>query len=206
MTNTCHSRWTQCYCQKGPWARDERHPHIFSTRYGKNRLPSIDQSALKAPWRISFLYWMCVFRQWSSKSSFWKCISSSAKLCNFDPLCRCQEARQHKHSKRSYECHVSSREVNASATLNSSEVSTLPGISEQAIHLAFPNGAVRELERPLPGFDDIEQAVRDFQAGEFLVVLDNEDRENEGDLIIAAEMVSYRANLGFGISLVEDST
>ncbi|KAH0582903.1 hypothetical protein H2248_010804 [Termitomyces sp. 'cryptogamus'] len=35
-------------------------------------------------------------------------------------------------------------------------------------------------------FDPIESALAAFQAGEFLVVMDSEDRENEGDLIIAA--------------------
>jgi len=33
----------------------------------------------------------------------------------------------------------------------------------------------------------VEQAVEAFRRGEFLVVMDSEDRENEGDLIVAAE-------------------
>jgi 3,4-dihydroxy 2-butanone 4-phosphate synthase/GTP cyclohydrolase II len=36
----------------------------------------------------------------------------------------------------------------------------------------------------------IEQAVEDFKAGKFLIVVDDEDRENEGDLAIAAEAVT----------------
>ncbi len=36
----------------------------------------------------------------------------------------------------------------------------------------------------------IEEAIEDFKAGEFVVVVDDEDRENEGDLIIAAEKVT----------------
>ncbi|KAG6853627.1 hypothetical protein C0991_002687 [Blastosporella zonata] len=35
-------------------------------------------------------------------------------------------------------------------------------------------------------FDPIESSLAAFGAGEFLVVMDSEDRENEGDLIIAA--------------------
>ena len=35
-------------------------------------------------------------------------------------------------------------------------------------------------------FDPIEDALAAFAAGEFLVVMDDEDRENEGDLIISA--------------------
>ncbi len=38
--------------------------------------------------------------------------------------------------------------------------------------------------------DKIEDAIEDFRAGKFVVVVDDEDRENEGDLIIAAEKVT----------------
>lgn len=41
-----------------------------------------------------------------------------------------------------------------------------------------------------PGFDSIESTIDAFRKGEFIVVLDDEDRENEGDLIIAAEDVT----------------
>ena len=33
---------------------------------------------------------------------------------------------------------------------------------------------------------DIEAAINDFAEGKFVIVVDDEDRENEGDLIIAA--------------------
>ena len=36
----------------------------------------------------------------------------------------------------------------------------------------------------------IEEAVKDFKEGKFVIVVDDEDRENEGDLIIAAEMIT----------------
>jgi len=36
----------------------------------------------------------------------------------------------------------------------------------------------------------IEEAIADFQEGKFLIVVDDEDRENEGDFIIAAEKVT----------------
>ena len=36
----------------------------------------------------------------------------------------------------------------------------------------------------------IEEAVEDFRRGEFVIVVDDEDRENEGDLIIAAEKIT----------------
>ena len=36
----------------------------------------------------------------------------------------------------------------------------------------------------------IEEALDDFRRGEFVIVVDDEDRENEGDLIIAAELIT----------------
>lgn len=38
--------------------------------------------------------------------------------------------------------------------------------------------------------DTIEEAIADFRDGKFVIVVDDEDRENEGDLIIAAEKVT----------------
>jgi len=39
-------------------------------------------------------------------------------------------------------------------------------------------------------FDSIEEALAEFAKGNFVVVVDNEDRENEGDLIMACEFVT----------------
>lgn len=36
----------------------------------------------------------------------------------------------------------------------------------------------------------VEEAVKDFKAGRFVIVVDDEDRENEGDLICAAETIT----------------
>ena len=41
--------------------------------------------------------------------------------------------------------------------------------------------------------DSIEEAIADFRDGKFVIVVDDEDRENEGDLIIAAEKVTPEA-------------
>jgi len=51
---------------------------------------------------------------------------------------------------------------------------------------------------------DIEQIVADISAGKMVIMLDDEDRENEGDLMIAAEKVrtediNYMATHGRGI-------
>ncbi|KAJ5505416.1 hypothetical protein LT330_001906 [Penicillium expansum] len=39
-------------------------------------------------------------------------------------------------------------------------------------------------------FDSIEDTIAAFKNGEFIIVLDSQDRENEGDLIIAAESIT----------------
>ena len=39
-------------------------------------------------------------------------------------------------------------------------------------------------------FAEIEQSLRDLRSGRMIVIADDEDRENEGDLVIAAEMVT----------------
>ena len=39
-------------------------------------------------------------------------------------------------------------------------------------------------------FDSIESALEDFKAGKMLIVADDEDRENEGDLICSGQMVT----------------
>jgi 3,4-dihydroxy 2-butanone 4-phosphate synthase/GTP cyclohydrolase II len=42
-------------------------------------------------------------------------------------------------------------------------------------------------------FATIAQAIEDLRAGKFVVVVDDEDRENEGDLVLAAEKVTPEA-------------
>jgi 3,4-dihydroxy 2-butanone 4-phosphate synthase / GTP cyclohydrolase II len=53
-------------------------------------------------------------------------------------------------------------------------------------------------------FASIPQAIEDFQAGRMLVVVDDEDRENEGDLTVAAEkitpeLINFMATYGRGL-------
>jgi 3,4-dihydroxy 2-butanone 4-phosphate synthase/GTP cyclohydrolase II len=40
------------------------------------------------------------------------------------------------------------------------------------------------------GFDTVEDALRDIRAGRMVIVADDEDRENEGDLVCAASMIT----------------
>ena len=39
-------------------------------------------------------------------------------------------------------------------------------------------------------FSTIEEAIEDFKQGKFVIVVDDEDRENEGDFITPAEMIT----------------
>jgi len=43
------------------------------------------------------------------------------------------------------------------------------------------------------GFSSVTEAVEDIKAGKFVIIVDDEDRENEGDLAIAAEKVTSDA-------------
>ena len=38
----------------------------------------------------------------------------------------------------------------------------------------------------------VEEALDEFRAGKFVIVVDDEGRENEGDLVMPAEMVTPR--------------
>jgi 3,4-dihydroxy 2-butanone 4-phosphate synthase/GTP cyclohydrolase II len=55
-----------------------------------------------------------------------------------------------------------------------------------------------------PGFTTVEEAIADLQAGRMIVVVDDEDRENEGDLTLAAEFatpeaINFMAKFGRGL-------
>ncbi len=54
------------------------------------------------------------------------------------------------------------------------------------------------------GFTTVEEAIQQFQAGGMVIVVDDEDRENEGDLTIAADKVTpdginFMARYGRGL-------
>ncbi|MDQ2872469.1 MAG: bifunctional 3,4-dihydroxy-2-butanone-4-phosphate synthase/GTP cyclohydrolase II [Candidatus Eremiobacteraeota bacterium] len=103
-------------------------------------------------------------------------------------------------------------ELNAAmddAGLNASELADRCGLTESAI--SYLRAGKREpsyqslqrLTAVLPNltgsmedaspFDSIEDAIRDIRAGKMIIVLDDEDRENEGDLVMAAQMATPEA-------------
>ncbi|MGH7707766.1 MAG: bifunctional 3,4-dihydroxy-2-butanone-4-phosphate synthase/GTP cyclohydrolase II [Vulcanimicrobiaceae bacterium] len=67
--------------------------------------------------------------------------------------------------------------------------------SIQALAKVFPElgGHLGEAPDVDSIFDDIEDAIADVRAGKMVIVLDDEDRENEGDLVMAAQMVTPEA-------------
>jgi 3,4-dihydroxy 2-butanone 4-phosphate synthase/GTP cyclohydrolase II len=52
------------------------------------------------------------------------------------------------------------------------------------------NGLMKKDKLNMEKLNTIEEAVEDFREGKFLIVVDDEDRENEGDFIIAAEKIT----------------
>jgi 3,4-dihydroxy 2-butanone 4-phosphate synthase/GTP cyclohydrolase II len=56
------------------------------------------------------------------------------------------------------------------------------------LHAQFGDGQIEESP-----FDSIDEAIADIRAGKMVIVLDDEDRENEGDLVMAAQMITPEA-------------
>jgi 3,4-dihydroxy 2-butanone 4-phosphate synthase / GTP cyclohydrolase II len=96
------------------------------------------------------------------------------------------------------------------ASLSAADLAERSGLTESAISLLRSGRrepSYRTLQRltsVLPAlsdsseegarvFDRIEEAIADIRAGRMVIVLDDEDRENEGDLVMAAQMVTPQA-------------
>ncbi|BDE05947.1 riboflavin biosynthesis protein RibBA [Vulcanimicrobium alpinum] len=98
----------------------------------------------------------------------------------------------------------------AAAELTSAQLAQRSGLTEAAISLLRSGRrepsyrTIRSLAAVLPvlgrrldaewsAMDSIESAIADIRDGKMVVVLDDEDRENEGDLVMAAEKVTPEA-------------
>src|SRR5262245_44918612 len=46
---------------------------------------------------------------------------------------------------------------------------------------------------PAPGFCTIDEAIDELRAGRMIILVDDEHRENEGDIVVAAEKVTPQA-------------
>ena len=70
----------------------------------------------------------------------------------------------------------------------------------------LPNISEKEVRRA-KGLASIEDAIEEFRNGRFVIVIDDEDRENEGDLVIPAqfatpEAINFMAKHGRGLVCV----
>src|SRR5579871_5006876 len=96
------------------------------------------------------------------------------------------------------------------AGLSAAQLAEASGLTESAISLLRAgrrepsyrtlqrlSQVLPELGEPPAGrhgpFDTIADAIADIRSGKMVVVLDDEDRENEGDLVMAAQMVTPAA-------------
>jgi 3,4-dihydroxy 2-butanone 4-phosphate synthase/GTP cyclohydrolase II len=93
--------------------------------------------------------------------------------------------------------------------LTAAELASRSGLTEAAISLLRSGRrepSYRTLQRlgaVLPAlvepgrretpFDRVDEAIADVRAGRMVIVLDDEDRENEGDLVMAAQMITPEA-------------
>jgi hypothetical protein len=67
------------------------------------------------------------------------------------------------------------------------------GVCDFAWHMIQQLQIVRAAEKDPEEFARIEDAIAAIRAGEIVIVVDDEDRENEGDLTIAAEKITPAA-------------
>ena len=63
----------------------------------------------------------------------------------------------------------------------------------ERLSAALPQLGARLARKKGSMLDTIESAIADIKAGKMVIVLDDEDRENEGDLVMAAEKVTPEA-------------
>ena len=76
----------------------------------------------------------------------------------------------------------------------------------------MPGQAPNETTKPSTKLDSVESAIEDIKAGKLVIVVDDEDRENEGDFITAArnvtpEIINFMSTHGRGLicaPLIED--
>jgi len=75
------------------------------------------------------------------------------------------------------------------------EITSSTKSHEQTRNYSSDERVEKNQEATLDGFEfaSIKDAIRELQAGRMIVVVDDEDRENEGDLTMAAELITPEA-------------
>ena len=94
-----------------------------------------------------------------------------------------RDLRHHRQSPLLWQRTCCSQQLPRSARANAA--------SPEALNRALCDGS--DWEEPAEGFNSIPEALTDLAQGKFVVVLDDESRENEGDLIMAAETMTTEA-------------
>jgi 3,4-dihydroxy-2-butanone 4-phosphate synthase len=96
---------------------------------------------------------------------------------------------------------IEAEQLSCETAPNSNSLAYLQTKKEKMGHQLRLNGT-RAVDRIQPigsidqnefSFASAEDAIREFKAGRMIVVVDDEDRENEGDLTMAAEMITPEA-------------
>jgi 3,4-dihydroxy 2-butanone 4-phosphate synthase/GTP cyclohydrolase II len=82
-------------------------------------------------------------------------------------------------------------------------MATTPSDSSPRTSRSAGSKSIREIE-PGPGLSTISDAIADIAAGKMVILVDDEDRENEGDLCMAAdkctpEAINFMATHGRGL-------
>ncbi|KAI3702196.1 hypothetical protein L6452_27923 [Arctium lappa] len=74
--------------------------------------------------------------------------------------------------------------------IQSDSIATLAAETIPSMDSFQISGDDYDFDRPTAGFSSIPEAIEDIRQGKMVVVVDDEDRENEGDLIMAASSVT----------------
>jgi 3,4-dihydroxy-2-butanone 4-phosphate synthase/GTP cyclohydrolase II len=90
---------------------------------------------------------------------------------------------------------IEAQQLSCEAAPNPHSLAYLRTKKEKMGHQLRLNGTrpVNRIDQNEFSFASVEAAIREFKAGRMIVVVDDEDRENEGDLTMAAEMITPAA-------------
>ena len=93
-------------------------------------------------------------------------------------------------------CHgFISKNRSSPSVRRSSRYQSLERRGKKGILALHPDAQANDVpfDEPTPGFSPIPDALEDIKKGKFVVVLDDESRENEGDLIGAADLMTQES-------------
>ncbi|CAI5467227.1 unnamed protein product [Closterium sp. Yama58-4] len=132
--------------------------------------------------------------------------SSRTPICSRAPIC---------HQRAVRNVGVSSTKLNSSSGLENQRRASVPGngaasspempsmstvemevLSDSDSEEFFASEADDDPDRPSRGLNSIAEAIEAIRRGEMVVVVDDEDRENEGDLIMAGALTT-EADMAF---------